>query len=323
MYHWSSTRRGEGIGVRRYSHTAIKLWQRCQRKWAYKYIDRLETDATKPALERGKTLHQGLEYYHTEDPLFAEWYEFAEQEDRDVMDRYALKYDEEEWEVLFAEQEIEFSLHGYTIVVIPDLVVRLPNGEVWIVDHKTTSRIPDEWDEYNMSDFQHLLYIAALQQAGYDVAGFIFNYIRTKPPTVPQTTKDGSRFANLARMDTDYGTLYKVAERLGWLENEDVKNKLNVLKHGPDKYFQRHYLIKNQHAVDQAVKSALATMSNMSDKEYGRARGPYERHVLSSGHGWSACRNCEYQPLCYNELLGIESDLELLGYVEREKHDRS
>ena len=305
--------------MRSYSHSALKMFQRCQLKWKYKYIDRLELDEPRPHLERGKNLHELLAAYYDEDEDFGTAYASAETEDVQLLERYLAKYDDDEWEVLHVEEEFEMTIGPYTVVYIPDLVVKI-NDEVWIVDHKTTKNIPDEWDEYNMTDFQHLLYVAGMQEHYPNVQGFIFNYIRTKPPTRPKLIKDGSRIANVRALDTDYDTLEEFATATNTLDS-DVIAKLRILKHAPDKFFQRHFLPLNQAAVDQAVKDTHAVLAEMSDKEHGRAPSTYPRHVLSKGAGYQSCRSCEYQALCHTELMGIEMDISVLGYKEREKRE--
>ena len=181
---------------RRYSHSALKTAQRCLKQWSYKYIDRLEPVVGKPHLEKGSELHALLEQYYRG----LEFADYKSEEDVEIIQRYLDHYYKDSWEIIAVEHEYEMTLGGFTLVFIPDLVVRI-NGEVWIVDHKSTASIPDEWDLYNMSDFQHLLYIEGMRQNGYDVAGFIFNYIRTKPPTMPKLRKDGTVLAKVADLE--------------------------------------------------------------------------------------------------------------------------
>ena len=306
--------------MRKYSHSALKVWQRCQRKWKYRYIDRLEPVEVHPAIERGKNLHDGLEMYHTFDTKFAQWMLDADPDDVDILVRYAEKYeDEDDWKVLHAEEDLEVQVGPYTVVFKPDLIIEI-NDEVWIVDHKTTKTIPDEWDDYNMTDFQHLLYIYGVQKLfpEYNVRGFIFNYIRTKPPAMPKLIKDGSRVADVRRLDTTADILEGFLEATG-VDDPDAREKVKILRHAPDKYFQRHFLMAPPEAIAQVEADVLAVLSEMSAKEHGRARGTYARHVVSGWGGASACSRCEYKALCYGEMMGMNTQPILLQYKEREK----
>ena len=300
-----------------YSHSALKKFQRCQLQWKYYYIDKLELPERKAHFARGSDLHTLLELYYTDGDAFIDAYGEASDEDIDLINRYCEKWEPkvaEDWKVLAVEQEFHLEIGEHTLVFIPDLIVQM-GDDVWVVDHKTTANIPDEWDEYNMTDFQHLLYIAGVRMLYPNVRGFIFNYMRTKAPGQPKLIKDGSRISNIRALDTDHDTLYNFAERAGLLDHEDVKDKLQILMITPDKYFQRHYIIAPDAAIEQCVADTEAVLDEMHRKE--TLGGTFPRHVVGKFGGASACSNCDYQPLCHSELLGLNTDLVLLNYIER------
>lgn len=294
----------------KYSHTSLKMALRCMRKWYYRYIRRLEPKEPAAPLVRGREYHELLEYYYKDVTLRVD--------SPDWLWRYDEKWSTEPaWDVFAIEEEFEVELSvGITVVFKPDLLIRI-NGEIWIVDHKTTANIPEEYDPYNMTDFQHLLYIGLLRKLGWNVKGFVFNYIRSKEPTMPKLRKDG-KIADLRRLDTDYNTLLGFAEEHGLDGDPDVKDKLAIIKMTADRYFQRHFLIVPDHAVDQAMEDAWQSFNTIS---YQRAAGQYPRHVQPKHAGSQACSKCEFQAICFNDLMGIESDLELLGLVERPRRN--
>jgi len=308
--------------MRIYSHSALKLFQRCQLKWKYRYIDRLEVkpEDRPKYFERGSELHELLELlYKEDDDLFRAVYGEASAPNQDVLMRYAEKWTDDDWEVLSVEEEFHMEIGDHKLVFIPDLIVQI-GDDVWVVDHKTTANIPDEWDPYNMSDFQHLLYIAGVRKLYPNVRGFLFNYIRTKAPTQPKLIKDGSRISAVRTLDTDYDTLKAFADKTGTLDTE-TQDKLNILKHAPDRYFQRHYIIAPDSAVDMAVADTHQVLEEMDYKEYNQNISHFPRHVVAGFAGTMACSKCEFQPLCNGELLGINTDLVLLNYVERPKKE--
>jgi len=303
-----------------YSHSALKKFQRCQLQWKYYYIDKLELPEKKAHFARGSELHRLLELYYSDGDAFWDAYTEASPEDIYLIDRYCNKWEpklEDEWKVLAVEQEFILEIGEHKLVFIPDLIVQI-GDDVWVVDHKTTANIPDEWDEYNMTDFQHLLYIAGVRELYPNVRGFIFNYMRTKAPGMPKLIKDGSRIADVRRLDTDYNTLHEYANAFGMLDHEDVKDKLQILNLAPDKYFQRHYIIAPDAAIEQCLADTEAVLDEMGWKEDTKELGTtYPRHVVGKFGGASSCSNCDYQPLCHSELLGINTDLVLLNYIER------
>jgi hypothetical protein len=297
---------------RLYSHTALKMSQRCLKQWSYRYIDRLESVEDKPYLVKGNTLHYYLEN-HYKGLVTIGWHD----EEAEIINRYVKHWEREDesWEIISVEEEYMMEVGGYDVVFKPDLIVRI-NGEVWIVDHKTTKNIPDETDSYNMTDFQHLLYIEGMKQNGYDVKGFLFNYIRSKPPTQPRLLKNGSGIADVRRLDTDYDTLLAFAEEHGLETHPDVADKLRILQVTPNRFFQRHYLLANPHAVEWAVVDTAEALAILHEAE---VVGAYPRHVISGIGGALACKNCDFQSLCFTEMMGMNVDLEVLGYRERER----
>jgi hypothetical protein len=173
-----------------------------------------------------------------------------------------------------------------------------------------------------MSDFQHLLYLAGVEQVyGEAPAGFIFNYIRTKAPTQPTLIKDGSRISNVRALDTDARTLAEFALLTNQLNDPDVIEKLKILRLAPDRFFQRHFLPISHSAVEEAVRSTKAVISEMSRKEYDRGPLTLPRHVLPKHAGTQSCGSCAYQSICHAELLGIEVDVTVLGLMERPERE--
>jgi hypothetical protein len=84
--------------------------------------------------------------------------------------------------VVLVEEPMEVELPdvGYgplTLRFVVDLVVELW-GNLWIVDHKTSGRLPRRNDDA-MAD-QWTLYVWGLRQHGYEIFGSIHNFARTE-----------------------------------------------------------------------------------------------------------------------------------------------
>ncbi len=312
------------MAARKYSHSALKTAQRCLKQWSYKYIDRLEPKDRPKYFEEGSDLHELLEKLYAEGLGFDEYvdlYDQSKPEHQAILNRYSEFWEEEDkdWEVVFVEEDLEMKVGPYTVVFKPDLVIRL-HGNLWVVDHKTVAEIPDETDPYNMSDFQHLLYLEGVRQhTGEMPAGFVFNYVRRKLPRQPELVKKGDRIADLRRMDTDYDTLHRFAEAHGQLSDPDVQEKLKILNLTPNRYFQRHYITANETAIDEAYWDTYMELQKLNESERTHT---YPRHVLGGYAGSAACARCPYQPLCFSEMMGINTDVVALDYIERPKREK-
>jgi hypothetical protein len=298
--------------VRTQSHSSIKKAQRCKRAYKYGYIDKLQPKEKPPQLVRGVRYHEIFEAYYLgelaaiEPPLTPD--------ETDFITRYHEYWQEEDYsfKVIDVEPELEMRLpSGRGFVFKPDLIIQLAaSGELWVVDHKTVKNIPDEYNPYNMSDWQHLLYLEGVSQ-NYDhpPAGFMFNYARSKPPTQPRLTKTG-KIAYLGTIDTTAEILLDFAEAEGLDGDADVQDRLAILRGTPSKFYQRHWLASNYTAV---VHTVLDLEAQLDELERNYSTDEWPRHVLPAWAGSAACNRCEFQGICHADLMGISAEPEVFG----------
>ncbi len=222
-----------------------------------------------------------------------------------MMEMYLYHYREEDkdWEILFVEETFVVEMNGNEFSFKPDLIVRdkaLNQTVVW--DHKTTKSIPSA--EFRMTDLQSGLYPWGLRVAGIEVDTFGYNYIRTKPPTVPSINMDGA--ISKRRIDTDYYTLASFLKDYYKDEWPDIpdhwKSQLRVLKDS-NSYLKRTRLKKPQAVEDRLVRELdftteeIAAWYEMADDNPGEDIWP--RTMIQSCE-W----DCDFYDLCLVELLG-------------------
>jgi hypothetical protein len=92
--------------------------------------------------------------------------------------------------------EVPSRLHGMTVEKIPVIYtgrIDLPvswDGQLWVLDHKTTSMLGQSYFDQATMSAQQLGYLWAAQElTGKKFAGFVINAIRVKQP--PMKPKDG------------------------------------------------------------------------------------------------------------------------------------
>lgn len=312
------------------SHSDLKTFRRCKKQYHYKVIQGLEPRLQDPKLKAGNWFHELLgSYYKGED-----WKKVHAQqtkkfnnlflEEREhygdlpgmvlrIMESYLWNYRkiEEDWEILYCEQrfDITWGPDNDEFSFKPDLVIRdhsTPQKDVWVVDHKTVKTMPSS--EWRMEDLQSTLYPWALR-TGMDlpVKGFIFNYIRRKVPSIPKINKDGS--ISRARLDTDYPTMAKFL--LEYFEVKSVndlptewKRRLAVLK-TQRTFFRRSKLVKDEHLINRQIEEFSYTAQEIEiwhDMDEEQEIDPWVRTLIPSCE-W----DCEFQPLCLQELLGQDT----------------
>ena len=179
-------------------------------------------------------------------------------------------------------------------------------GGLWIWDHKNVKNIPTD-DERMMSP-QNCMYVWGLRKRGYDIRGFVYNYLRTKPPTIPHVLKRSTQYgaagtiSQAARMDTDY---YTYVARIKEVHGERWKEwaqrvyapKLIQLR-------ERQWMWYRRIAIpveDEKVKQALGEfITSAKDIERRDLRYPPRSYTYSCKWG------CEYHELCTASFAGLD-----------------
>lgn len=292
-----------------YSHSRIKSWRRCRQSHYYKYVEGLVRRTAPAALLRGTTFHEMLDA-----PIQGkDWMEPLEKY-REVYDQF---WDEEK-ENYPSPDELIGMYHRYQarwkhdgldyegkseITVLTEhrgmmfkgIIDKLPvdhNGLRWVMDHKTHKVLPDENTRF--SDLQTVLYYWACRENGEKVDGVLWDYIRTKPPAIPETLKSGG-LSKRSNIDTDYPTYYGEIKRLG-LNPADYSDILEKVK--KNVFFKRVPLPgPSEVLIGNVVKDFFDTAQEIRDNPESRTRNMTRD-----------CKSCTYYNLCSAEVRGLDTE---------------
>lgn len=320
-------------GVEVTTHSMLKQFGHCENQTFYKYVLRLKkkqaTARDKP-LRRGSWFHELLETHYGG----GDWKETHKRN----TNKFGQMFDEErealgdlprELAVLMRSYLWHYGadktdrMHGWDVKGV-ELTLECPwpdnegiyRGRVdmlvedqyglWIVDHKTHKSLPDT--TFRMLDWQSALYIWAAREMGYDIQGFIWNYIRTKAPSTPSLAYEGKKNERLstAALDTDWPTYYLGIKALGRLEDPIAKAKLAQLKTyrwqpgttQTSPFFRREVLEKNETMLANVLAAAMRKRDEM------RAYPWEDRGSVGRISGDRSCQWCDYTALCTTELFG-------------------
>lgn len=301
------------------THSMLKTFKACPQQAYYKYVLRLKPKVLGRPLRFGTWMHSLYEtHYKGENwkekhqeltnqfaKLFDEEKEAVGDLPRDcyrTMISYLWHYKNDPWKV----HEVEFTLE-----------VELPDGAVyrgkidmlienqyglWIVDHKNHKVLPNL--DFRILDAQSALYIWAALKSGIPVQGHIWNYVRSKAPSVPHLLKSGKRLSKSA-IDTDFPTYYRALKEYG-LDPADYADKLRYLKsqryqHGEiqsSSFFRRDILEKNNAMLKRVANEAFMTHKRMRAYHWNQV----DKIERNSGN---QCRfMCSYTDVCTMELFG-------------------
>ena len=296
------------------SNSKIKAWKQCPQNFYYKEVVGIEPRMAPPALRRGVLIHSMLEYYYNKKPWTIPLGEFQKSwddlldEEKDyyggdlpeeaarMMSGYVTKYENHNDQVLavelnFRETPVEI-IPGIAFKGVIDLIMKNEKG-TWIVEHKTCKKIPSE--DQRFLDMQTIIYTLVAEKLGYKVDGILWNYVRTKPPTIPRVLKNGG-LSRAKDIDTDYDTYYQAIIQNG----EDPETYKEELQRASQNTFYVRKYMPLSDRVMKAIITDIKTVAYQIDKLKN-----YPFRALNK----MTCGMCSYKSLCQAEMLGLDSSL--------------
>ncbi len=197
----------------RLSPTRVSTFQRCTAKYHWQYVEGMEGGEDTFHLEMGSAFHEGIAAYYGgakyEDILTEVWRSlsggtFLLGEERleafSKVDKFLTWYidqDRNPWKVIEIEQwkeggwDSELGRVGF--ITRWDLVVELPTGGRWIVDHKFSQKNTNVGTHTH--SLQASIYLLQAELLGQAVEGVIFNMLNWKAYGVRQSViRRSSRF---------------------------------------------------------------------------------------------------------------------------------
>ena len=297
------------------SWSRIKTWRRCHKAYDYKYNQNLVRKAPIAPLLRGSLIHEMLDARARNGNPMGIWqaYEkkfrnlFTEEQETygnlledalRVYESYCRYYEHEDLKPVRTEYFIATSIRDdIRFIGYIDKVVEDKRGQWWIMDHKTHKNLPNE--EARFSDLQLLFYVWAWNRENKStpVTGVIWDYLRTKPPTIPETLSKGG-LTKRENLDTDYYTYLSEIKTQG-LDPKDYKDVLDRLKNKPSKSFARVMLpIPPTSMVETVVEDVKNTALEIM----------YLGRTSSVRNLSRDCAQCQFYNLCHAELRGQDSD---------------
>jgi hypothetical protein len=322
-------------GKRVTTHSMLKTMLRCPKQTQYKYAERLKKrylSGKDKALQRGTWFHALLQEYYAGRSWRAMHAHFTAKFN-DLMDEEQMELGDLPGELLALMKSYLWHygadksdpMHGWNVIGTEvtfecpwpdnpdgtdiyrcrvDALIEDEHG-LWIVDHKTHKSLPDM--SFRLLDTASPLYIWCAREAGFNVRGFIWNYIRTKAPSKPELAYAGTKRERLSlrSIDTDYPTMLRGLRDLG----QDPKDHLPVLRSLHNQrwqygevqsspFFRRDMLEKDDSVIARVVAAAMHTRDRMHE---------YPWNALDSVErvpDRMCPRFCSFHDLCSTELLG-------------------
>lgn len=224
-----------------FDFTAMNTFLTCRRKYQYR-IERGLVGANPPtAAEFGRCIHQALDTWYQDRDLekalktFME--NFKENPDDDkrtplmgawIIKNYHDKYQDQPFKVLATEQEFTIDLPWHKkLIGRIDKIIEW-DGVVWVMDHKTTSQLGDNFMKMHTPNMQFSGYVYAANKLGFKCQGVLVDAI-----LVAKGLLDATSRAKLTPLRRDFAyrspgdieeylrTIYDIQQDIELCENND------------------------------------------------------------------------------------------------------
>lgn len=295
------------------SQTKINAWRRCKYYAFLRYVEGLRKRFKDRPLQFGTLTHLVLEVDANggqpfkalttatkEQKLFASEREELEQIAGDV--RVIMRDYFEYWDQAPANKQLlpikrkgKSAEHQIFVSIAPaiqlevrlDLLAERGSGGIFLVDHKTFRQKPS--DDHRWRSLQANLYKKAADLAEIKLDGMCWNYIRSKPPTLPQVNKNGS--LSLKRLDTLPGALkiFAKAQKL-----EIPSRMMDTAIKNRSSWFMRDFMAFRGTTVKLMFEDFVETARDMAQNLGVQKAKTIDRH----------CDWCEMEAICRAELQG-------------------
>jgi len=233
----------------------------------------------------------------------------------DIMRAYFSYYKEDETEPIkynrrYAEHWIELPIGEELLFVMKiDAFLRTSNGLRWLGEHKTFGRAPNDDDRWR--NLQSCVYLQACHELGIeDFDGIMWNYIRSKSPTIPQRLKSGD--LSTRSIDTLPSVVARTRDHYRLPTDGNAADLIAKAERNLGNWFFRVYTPVKSTVVAEVYGDFINTAIEMME-----GHGKKKDRNIGMHCGW-----CDFEPICRATLTGGDADfVKEKGYVTRPKKD--
>lgn len=233
---------------------------------------------------------------------------------RDIMTDYFNHPWEKDKVLKFIKREGRRAEHEFEVDVTPNIVLvgkldafattPYRDKERWIVENKSFRQMPN--DDHRWRNLQSNTYIRVNEMLNLPkVAGFCWNYIRTKSPTVPKLLKNGE--PSQKRLDTLPTRLTRFFDDRD-VDPKTLRRMIDTAKKNEGSYFIRIFTPVKKRVVDLVWRDIVETATIMAEGAWKWRAKTIGRH----------CEWCEFEPICRAELTGGD-----VNFIKKKEYYRN
>lgn len=277
------------------THSMLKTFRRCPKQAEYKYVERLKPRILGRPLRLGTWMHalqeeqgRGGDWRAKHQEMIKRvWNKLFDEEKADIgdlpgdcerlMESYLWHYEADEWTYHEVEYMLETELPDGSIYRGKiDALVENQYG-LWIVDRKWHRSMPDI--TFRMLDAQSALYLWAALRNKIPVQGFIWDYGRSKAPTIPKMLVSGKGPGRWNQVETDYPTMKRwFQEHMDGKVPQEYRPKMRHLRSlqyqqgtpQSSPFFRRVVMEKDNAMLKRIAQEAFHTHKRMHTYPFDR-----------------------------------------------------
>lgn len=316
--------------VFRVSQSKVNVYRKCKYAYHLRYVEKIRKRVKARPLQFGSLVHTMLEAdangtnpYKalttavTGQKLFASEREELEQVAQDA--RFIMRDYFEYWEnapddkvLNYIKRKKKSAEHQIFVEIMPgvELEVRIDalaenKRGMWLVEHKTFKQMPS--DDHRWRSLQSTIYKKVVDIMKIKVDGMAWDYIRSKPPTMPQFLKDGT--ISKKRIDT----LPSAVKALAAQSKKLVPQRIyEAAQENRKNYFSRVFTAFRAKTVELVWNDFLETV-----KEMRANHGMFKAKTIDRHCDW-----CDYEGICRAELTGGDRNFVIKKeYTTREQRE--
>jgi hypothetical protein len=300
------------------SQSKVKTWRMCHRAYHLKYVEKLRRRRIRRPFRFGNIIHNMLEADSNGDDPFKTLDKMAKVDkkvfiqekeaygdiigdSRTIMEHYFDYWPKNS--LTFLRRGTKCAEHDFEVEIAKgivakgkiDAVAKTPNKLKWLVENKSFKRLPNE--DHRWRNLQSVVYIRTIEMMGWwdNMAGTCWNYIKSKPPTVPETLKSGK--LSTRSIDTLPGVVLDTI-RANKMNPKDYKELLENAEASQKGFFLRIFNPVNKSVVDKVFQGFVDTAKEMSQYHGIKSDMNVDRH----------CEYCDYEAICRAELTNSDVD---------------
>ena len=253
------------------TYSSIQAFKSCRKRYQYRYEIGIEPAERPIYFSLGSAVHVGLEHIYRGSNQFEienainiyfaknapsnddierlnEW-DSSRRMAHAIIDRYRENYKEERFQIIETEKQFCLPIvnpetgsasQTYQIMGKIDGIAR-ENGHLWIIEHKTTSAISNQYKKGLTLDAQSILYVDAMERVFNEpVQGVIYNVLLKSVPHKPALLKNGKLSTDKRQVTT--AELYRKAIAENFLSETDYSEFIAFLESSQRSFFYREYL---------------------------------------------------------------------------------